>query len=222
MGGEPYNTGQIHQALEQLERSGWAVSRAAVEAARSRRRFRITPAGRAEFVRWLARPAAAPRPARDDMLLKLVFLAERDRTAALRLLEARRRELLALLGESAAARSGARQAPPEARYAALTLEALRLRLEADLRWVDHCTAVLRPSFSTPGAEAAEEPPPLGALEADQYASGRSSASDPPSAISTLPQKKLLSGPSRKAATAAICSGLPKPPSGIGKPRIAGP
>jgi DNA-binding PadR family transcriptional regulator len=152
IGGEPYNTGQIHQALEQLERAGWAASRTMVEASRSRREFRITGEGRVEFLRWLARPVAPLRPVRDDMLLKLVLLAERDRAAALRLLEARKRELLNQLSEHLGA------AAP-ARYAALTLMALRFRIEADLRWVDHCIAVLRPPMPAPGAEEAEEPPP---------------------------------------------------------------
>jgi DNA-binding PadR family transcriptional regulator len=152
IGGEPYNTGPIHQALEQLERAGWAASRTTVEASRSRREFRITGDGRAEFLRWLARPVAPLRPARDDMLLKLVLLAERDRAAALRLLETRKRELLNQLSEHLAA------ATP-ARYAALTLMAMRFRIEADLRWVDHCIAVLRPPMPAPGAETAEDPPP---------------------------------------------------------------
>lgn len=157
VGGEPYNTGQIHQALEHLERAGWAASRATVEAARSRREFRITSEGRTEFLCWLARPAAAPRPARDDMLLKLVFLAERDRGAAVRLLEAYRRGVMEELSVQAGVR--AREGGRHARYAALTLDALRFRLEADLRWVDHCVAVLRPPLPAPGAERAEEPPP---------------------------------------------------------------
>jgi hypothetical protein len=52
------------------------------------------------------------------------------------------------------------------RFAELTLDALRFRLEADLRWVDHCIAILRPAVPAPGAERAEEPPPpLAALVA---------------------------------------------------------
>lgn len=165
VGGEPYNTGQIHQALEHIERHGWAASRATVAAARSRRQFRLTSEGRAEFLRWLARPVVPLRPARDDMLLKLVFLAERDRVAAARLLDARRRDLLVRLSEHVAA------GPGVSRYAALTLDALRFRLEADLRWVDHCTAVLRPPVPAPGAERAEDPPP--ALPVMPFPSARS-------------------------------------------------
>jgi DNA-binding PadR family transcriptional regulator len=169
VGGERYNTGQIHQALEQLERAGWAVSRATVEAARSRRQFHVTAGGRTEFLRWLARPATGLRPARDDLLLKLVFLAERDRGAAVRLLEARRRDLLVELAEQAGQRSEARRGSGGTRYAALTLEALRFRLEADLRWVDHCIAVLQPPVPAPGAEHAEDPPPsLDGLPVAQY------------------------------------------------------
>ena len=154
VGGEPYNTGQIHQALEHLERAGWAASRPTVEAARARREFRITSEGRTEFLRWLARPSAVARPTRDDLLLKLVFLAERDRGAAVRLLEGCRRDLLEQLAEHTAMRARARAAGPHARHASLTLDALRFRLEADLRWVDHCTAVLQPSLPAPGSELA--------------------------------------------------------------------
>jgi hypothetical protein len=139
-----------------------------VEASRSRRQFHVTAGGRTEFLRWLARPATSFRPARDDMLLKLVFLAERDRGAAIRLLEARRRDLLVQLAEQAGARSEERRSQPT-RYATLTLEALRFRMEADLRWVDHCIAVLRPPLPAPGAEHAEDPPPsLDELPAAQY------------------------------------------------------
>lgn len=158
IGGEPYNTGQIHQALEHIEGAGWAVSRTTVEAARSRRQFCITGEGRNEFLRWLARPVAPLRPVRDDMLLKLALLAERDRPAAVRLLEARKRDLLALLAEQSVA-SRRPAAGPWVRFSALTLDALRFRVEAELRWVDHCIAILRPAVAAPGAERAEDPPP---------------------------------------------------------------
>ena len=219
VGGETYNTGQIHQALEALEKEGLAVSRTAVESSRTRRSFRITPAGRTKFMAWLETPAVPNRPVRDDMLLKLVFLAERDKSGALRLLESRRRSVLAQLAEQPVD-----EVPPLAR---LTLDAIRFRLEAELRWVDHCVASLRPTVAAPGAEQAEEPPPpLQALpekapSSRQYWSGRRSASEPPSTNSTQPQQKVLSGPSRKATAPATCSGRPSP-SGMGKARIAGP
>jgi DNA-binding PadR family transcriptional regulator len=159
IGGDPYNTGQIHQALEHIERAGWANSRTTVEAARSRRQFRITAEGRGEFLRWLAAPVAPSRPIRDDILLKLALLAERDRPAAVRLLEGRKRDLLAQLAEQHVATTRAGRHGSHPRFAALTLDALRFRLEAELRWVDHAMAVLRPAVTAPGAERAEDPPP---------------------------------------------------------------
>jgi DNA-binding PadR family transcriptional regulator len=157
IGGEPYNTGQIHQALEQIERDGWAVSQVAVEGSRRRRQFRITPPGRSAFLRWLVQPVAPPRSVRDEMLVKLVFVAERDRAAAVRLLEARKRDLLRQLAEH---RDAPRDPPRgRARFAVLTLDALRFRVEGELRWVDHAIAVLRPTALAPGAERAEDPPP---------------------------------------------------------------
>jgi DNA-binding PadR family transcriptional regulator len=168
IGGEPFNTGQIHQSLEQLKRAGWASSRTTVESARARREFHITAEGRLEFVRWLARPVAPPRPARDDMLLKVVLLAERDRAAAARLLDGGKRNLLAQLNEHTAAGGRSPRSDKQARYAALTLDAFRFRLEAELRWVDHCLAVLRPAITAPGAEQAEDPPPPLTRFATQY------------------------------------------------------
>jgi DNA-binding PadR family transcriptional regulator len=168
VGGEPYNTGQIHQALEHLERAGWAHSRTTVEAARSRRQFRITPGGRVEFQRWLAAPVSPMRPIRDEILLKLALLAERDRVAAVRLLEGRKRDLLVQLGEQHAASARVARRGGGARFAALTLDALRFRLEAELRWVDHATANLRTTVTAPGAERAEDPPPpLAGLSPEQ-------------------------------------------------------
>ena len=159
IGGEPYNTGQIHQALEHIERAGWAHSRTTVEAARSRRQVRITADGRGEYLRWLAAPIAPTRPVRDDVLLKVALLAERDRAAAVKLLEGRKRDLLVQLSEQHAATTRAARQGTSARSAVLTLDALRFRLEAELRWVDHAMAVLRPSVTAPGAEQAEDPPP---------------------------------------------------------------
>src|SRR5205085_12640785 len=53
-------------------------------------------------------------------------------------------------------------------------------------------------------------------------SGRRKASEPPSASSTEPQKKRASGPRRKATRAAISSGRPPRPTGIGNWSRRGP
>jgi DNA-binding PadR family transcriptional regulator len=166
-GGEPYNTGQIHQALEQLERRGWAHSRPTVGTSRFRRPCTSTPVGRAEFQSWMDRPVPLARPLRDEVLLKVVFVGERDRGRVVELLHARRHGVL----ESLATADRKRRAQEPAadrrgRLAGLASDALRFRLEAELRWVEHCLTALRPPVLAPGAEETGEIPPPVPIQAD--------------------------------------------------------
>jgi len=167
-GGEPYNTGQIHQALEQIERRGWAQACPTPGANRLRRPFAITPAGRAEFQSWMDRPVPVTRPLRDEILLKVIFVGGRDTRRVVDLLQVRRRAVLDSLAKADRTR---RSRTPSAdrcgRLAALAADALRFRLEADLRWVEHCLSTLRPPMLAPGAEETGEIPPPVPMPADR-------------------------------------------------------
>jgi DNA-binding PadR family transcriptional regulator len=166
-GGEPYNTGQIHQALEQIEKRGWAHSSPTVGASRFRRPFAITPAGRAEFQSWMDRPVPLTRPLRDEALLKVVFVGERDMGRVVALLLARRRAVIeALATADRKRRAHAPAADRCGRLAGLAADALRFRLEAELRWVEHCLHALRPPVPAPGAEATGDVPPPVPMQAD--------------------------------------------------------
>lgn len=137
----PYNSGQVHQALERIQAAGWATSREEQGLNRARRPFSITAAGRREFHRWLPRPVSAGRPMRDEMVIKVVFLGQHDPQRLIELLETRRREhvrRLAFLQRDVRHIASL----PAGSFGVLARDAARFREEAELRWVEHCLARL--------------------------------------------------------------------------------
>lgn len=163
LGDRPVNMGQIHEALSQLERRGWARAHALESTPRPRRRFTITEAGRAELRAWLRRPAPIPRMPRDAILTKLVLFGDQDST---RLVDE-------LLARKVACERELQEASPVALVAATSDEALRqlaaerhrLHLEAELAWTTRCLEALRPFLPRPvfgyddGVDALHAVPP---------------------------------------------------------------
>jgi DNA-binding PadR family transcriptional regulator len=141
VGSDDYNSGQIHMTLERLEKKGWARSVLHEHDRRRRRTFAITPAGRAEFEAWLQSPIPITKPARDEIVLRLPFLGERDIHRLTEMLEQRRDEYVERLR--------APDGPPvptdltrRTRLAAMARKLLRFREEAELRWIEYCLAQL--------------------------------------------------------------------------------
>jgi DNA-binding PadR family transcriptional regulator len=141
VGTGPYNSGQIHQALELIERKGWAIADADVLPSRARREFSITPAGRREFMHWLSRPIPAGRAQRDDVVLKMVFLAQQDLPRLIRLLDDRKREYmrrLAALQREPISRRSAKEL-----IRSLVRDRFRFQDETEVEWIERCSAELR-------------------------------------------------------------------------------
>lgn len=141
VGAGPYNSGQIHQALEIIERRGWAVGEADVLPSRARREFRITPEGRREFIAWLARPIPAGRAQRDDVVLKMVFLAERDVPRLIQLLGDRKREYVRRL--AGYQRQAMSKAGPCDLVRSLVREKFALQDESEVEWIERCLTRLK-------------------------------------------------------------------------------
>lgn len=129
------NIGQVYTTLERLVRDGRVVAGPADDA--GRRPYAITEEGRLELARWLgASPADAPPP-RDELMLKVLLalgtvsvdareVIQDQRTGIVEALQAHRRRLRTDV------RSG------DGLVGRLVVDALVLRLEADLRWLDLC------------------------------------------------------------------------------------
>jgi DNA-binding PadR family transcriptional regulator len=152
VGAGPYNSGQIHQALEIIERRGWAVGEADVLPSRARRQFTITPEGRREFVSWLGRPIPPGRAQRDDVVLKMVFLAEHDLARLIQLLDDRRREYVRRLAMYH--RQPTSKANPRDLVRSLVRDKFAMQDESEIEWIERCLVQLR-ELQTPEKRSLE-------------------------------------------------------------------
>ena len=155
----PLNVGQIHTTLERLQRDGLVApcdpDAAAADAPRGsprarsrpaagpsvRQSFTRTPAGRTALEPWYATPVVDDPPGRDESTIKVLLavaagttdvtaVTQRQRAAAMeRLQQSTRRKL---------------QADPQRDLTwRLLLDALILKAEAGIRWLDLCDERLR-------------------------------------------------------------------------------
>jgi DNA-binding PadR family transcriptional regulator len=146
IGGGRYNGAQVYQGLYALAERGLVVaSTPEPGTGRDRRPFSITPEGVSTFERWLREPFLPSRPARDDAVVKLVFLGLEDVGRLVAMLERLRRQHLRRLAGSKIAEPTEHTAPlGPTSFAELGSAALRFREEAELRWIDHCILRLQP------------------------------------------------------------------------------
>ena len=83
--------GQIYPELRRLEQEGLVEGEDAPRGGRTRRVYRLTPAGRRELEAWLTSQGELTVELRDESLLRLFFADALPREEALQLLEGRRR-----------------------------------------------------------------------------------------------------------------------------------
>jgi DNA-binding PadR family transcriptional regulator len=133
--GEAMNAGQIYVTLTRLEKAGLAVSeRSAGLADRpDRKMYGLTPAGQQRVAEWLAE-VSWPKPDLAEFHLKLIAAAAAGLADPLTIVDTQRRELLRRLRDA----QRAAMAEPDRSDAALLLEGVVLRLQADLRWLEAC------------------------------------------------------------------------------------
>lgn len=133
--GDSMNAGQIYVTLTRLEKAG-LVGWERADGLRDRpdrKVYALTAAGQQRVVEWLAEvdwPGLAPT----EFHLKLVAAAAARLADPIALVDTQRRELLRRLREA----QRAAMDEPDDSPAALLLEGLVLRLQADLRWLEAC------------------------------------------------------------------------------------
>lgn len=134
----PLNVGQVYTTLDRLERDGLVDHDG--DADESRKTYRLTREGEHALGAWWDAVGADDPPPRDELMLKVLMAIERgpdhalgvitrQRTAATALLQLRRQEKRSSDGADSLA-------------SALVTDALMVRAEADLRWLDRCEARL--------------------------------------------------------------------------------
>ena len=133
--GGAINAGQIYVTLGRLEKAGLvSCERSSGLADRPDRKvYELSPAGQQRVADWLTE-VSWPKPDLAEFHLKLVAAAAAGLADPISIVDAQRRELLRRLRDA----QRAAMAEPDRSDAALLLEGLVLRMQADLRWLEAC------------------------------------------------------------------------------------
>lgn len=134
------NFGQVYSTLERLQRDGLVTNDRVVQAERpDRKMYSLTEAGRRELQAWLATPSTIDLDLRNHTFLKLMVARTLPHGDPLQVVQVERRACFERLHEYTQARAKARGADLQTR---LLLDLAVLRLEAFLKWLEHCEAAL--------------------------------------------------------------------------------
>ena len=130
---EGISEAQMYVTLARLEKGGF-VARLDAPAQRSDRKvYCLTPAGQERVTEWMS-DVSWPRPDLAEFHMKLIAAAQGGLADPISLIDAQRRDLLRRLREV----GRAVMAEEKDSDAALLLEGIVLRLQADLRWLHAC------------------------------------------------------------------------------------
>lgn len=126
--------GQVYVTLTRLEKAGLLTSTRVGQTDRPDRKvYELTAAGRERVDGWL-HDTSWPKPAPAEFHLKLVAAAAAGLADPVGIVDRQRRELVTALARA----QRAALAEPDRSVAALLLEGVVLRLQADLRWLETC------------------------------------------------------------------------------------
>ncbi len=133
--GDAMNAGHIYVTLTRLERAGLVAAEPPTTARDrpDRKTYGLTPAGQQRVAEWLAE-VSWPKPDLAEFHLKLIAAAAAGLADPLTIVDTQRRELLRRVRDA----QRAAIAEPDGTDAALLLEGIVLRLQADLRWLEAC------------------------------------------------------------------------------------
>jgi DNA-binding PadR family transcriptional regulator len=133
--GDAMNDGQIYVTLARLEKAGQVTSErgAGMPDRPDRKTYELTADGQQRVADWLAE-VSWPKPDLAEFHLKLLAAAAARLADPIAIIDAQRRELLRRLRDA----QRAAMAEADDSEAALLLEGVVLRLQADLRWLEAC------------------------------------------------------------------------------------
>ena len=141
----PLNVGQVYTTLDRLERDGHVSMQLGDD---DQKLYTITTKGVGELGEWWQTVPTDDPPPRDELMLKVLMAIEYGPDHALDVLTRQRSALTSMLQlrrrERTPTGSTPDASPPtsEALAGRLVTDALIVRAEADLRWLDVCEARL--------------------------------------------------------------------------------
>jgi DNA-binding PadR family transcriptional regulator len=132
--GDGMNAGQIYVTLTRLEKAGLlAVEPSAAGERADRKVYALTADGQQRVAEWIAE-TGWPKPDLAEFHLKLIAAASAGLADPIAIVDTQRRALLRRLRDA----QRAAMAEPDGSDAALLLEGIVLRLQADIRWLEAC------------------------------------------------------------------------------------
>ncbi len=135
----PLNVGQVYTTLDRLERDGLVAVRQLDDHSTAQKVYELTAEGRLHLGAWWHAVPVDEAPPRDELMLKVLMAIGVGAPHALDVLTEQRSALTALLQ---ARRRERRQVETSDLATVLVTDALIVRAEADLRWLDLCEARL--------------------------------------------------------------------------------
>jgi DNA-binding PadR family transcriptional regulator len=138
----PLNIGQVYTTLTRLERDGLvrpAAVRAATSEADGRSMYEITDAGRDELANWFQTPVARESRPRDELAIKLALALAVPGVDVSAVVQRQRMSTMQSLQELT--RQKRNSAEGEISWQ-LVIESMIFGAEAEIRWLDHCEAML--------------------------------------------------------------------------------
>lgn len=133
----PLNVGQVYTTLRRLERDGLVEPRGEAEAAQQV--WKITRAGRKTLTSWFQTPVTAP--SRSELAIKILLAVTAERKDVSDIIQRQRTATMELLQKYTRHKKDA-DATHDLPWL-LALDALILKAEAEIRWLDLCEARLK-------------------------------------------------------------------------------
>lgn len=138
----PLNIGQVYTTLTRLERDGLvqpATGDAAKDEADGRSRYEITEAGREELASWFATPVKRESRPRDELAIKLALALAVPGVDVGAVVQRQRASTMQSMQELTRLKRNSRDGDISW---LLVLESMIFAAEAEVRWLDHCEAML--------------------------------------------------------------------------------
>ena len=131
------NIGQVYATFQRLERDD-LIEAVGERGDRGKLAYRLTDAGRQNLEEWLEAPDAEPQPMREEVYVKLLLGNRLGNGSLERLLSRQRSIHLQRLKDLAELED--RASRENQRGVVLMLRGAILHTEADLQWLDQCSA----------------------------------------------------------------------------------
>ncbi|MFI6830824.1 PadR family transcriptional regulator [Kribbella sp. NPDC050241] len=133
----PLNIGQVYTTLTRLERDGLVRAASGEAEVDGRSMYEITDAGQAELAKWFETPVTRESRPRDELAIKLALALSVPGVDVSAVVQRQRMSTMQSLQELTRLKRGGGEISW-----LLVLESMIFGAEAEIRWLDHCEAML--------------------------------------------------------------------------------